>query len=453
MQAGLLTVLHHRLCTLLIAQMVLAAAASTGLHAGPDDEGRIAIIHASQSTIIHDDLRPRPEVLQGLYEAGVRVIGRYLARCRQKGFPTKPLVHGGGRKQDDAAAKHAEADAILQKGFGIISIYQYKSGGEDGELGRIKFTRGHGREDGTQCESTRAFAESRVSRSPRDEGRLDAQAAIMQAGAIRQPAGTAIYFGVDFDFDATNRSQRNGLLAYFREIRDELKRSRNGYLVGAYGNGDALELLMPTDPKAERLIDIAWLSASPSFRGTSKFYNSRRWALAQTQSDNKVVFVGNAGCIDFEHDTDVQNPAVEYTGAWDRSKSGRFYIPKSRTEAVFSGRRFVCNAEGIIPGWKRTSCEGRNEPIKCCDGQRELKRCLKEGNVLCLTRFVRIETPPVSPTDIISIDYFDRGKFERPAPATSLSHSLSIKPFWEAGERNAKPCTCFGSDERIPCPN
>src|SRR5262249_3631261 len=76
------------------------------------DQSRIAIIDAS--------LNIKP-YLDALHSAGVRVIGRYFARCSQPeypGVPEKRLVDNTG-----------EADAILghPAGFGVLSIYQYYS--------------------------------------------------------------------------------------------------------------------------------------------------------------------------------------------------------------------------------------------------------------------------------------------------------------------------------------
>ena len=71
------------------------------------DPGRIAIIDASKNTRAY---------LDALAAAGVRVIGRYYARCAQPGLEEKRLIGNPG-----------EIDAILSHParFGVLSIYQF----------------------------------------------------------------------------------------------------------------------------------------------------------------------------------------------------------------------------------------------------------------------------------------------------------------------------------------
>lgn len=171
-------------------------------HAGDLEDGRIAIVHASQSTI-RDDSENRREVLTHLRDSGVAIVGRYLSRCRQgsknNNFWTKRLINGGTTKRE-------EADAIFHAGLAVISIYQYKSGDSSG---RTKYTRGLREQAPRDCEDTVASRKiaarpnpaDRVSMSAIDEGELDAWAAVSQAHAIGQPARTAIYFGVDYNFN------------------------------------------------------------------------------------------------------------------------------------------------------------------------------------------------------------------------------------------------------------
>src|SRR5262249_16293874 len=78
-----------------------------------ESSGGLAIIDASL------DVRP---FIASLNERGVKVIGRYYARCKQPEIPglgTKRLVDN-----DQGGAKR-EVDALLEAGFGIVSIYQY----------------------------------------------------------------------------------------------------------------------------------------------------------------------------------------------------------------------------------------------------------------------------------------------------------------------------------------
>ena len=66
------------------------------------------------------------------------------------------------------------------------------------------------------------FIANRFPRDARQEASLDAQAAVQQAQSIGQPAGSAIYFGVDFNFAASDTETIDNMISYFREIRDTL---------------------------------------------------------------------------------------------------------------------------------------------------------------------------------------------------------------------------------------
>lgn len=402
--------------------------------AGPFEDGRIAIIHANQSTIIDNNELPRAALLRQLQGAGVKAIGRYLARCREgkkgDGIWTKQIIRGGMKKNE-------EVDAILDGGFGLISIYQYRAGERSGP---IKLTRGLGPEVGTDCEITAASVQIPISKSPADEGMLDSQAAVKQAHLIGQPPNTPIYFAIDYDFKTKDKDQANGLLEYFRQINAELRKKENGFLVGAYGDGDALDLLMGNNEKKEVLADFAWLSPSHSFTGTSKFFNTGRWHLAHSQSENAISLTNSGLCFEFEYDGDIQNKSSQhhYVGAWDRA--GRYVISQERTAAIFDQRRFVCNIEGIAPGIVQKTCNGQSKKLNCSIPS-------------CFARFVRIK-----PTELgqrsgkVTIDFYDYGRFDGDGRVTSLTRSLSEKPlWWNDNDRPKQNCTCFGSDPQKPC--
>jgi hypothetical protein len=400
--------------------------------ADPFKDGRIAIIHANQSAIIDNyEIRRRNNLLQDLQEAGVKVIGRYLARCREdrkgEGRWTKQLIHGGADEKE-------ETDAILDRGFGLISIYQYKSS-ED--TGPIKFTRGLSEEQGQDCEVTDASAQ--ISKRHVDEGELDSQAAVKQAHSIGQPANTPIYFAIDYDFKAKDQEQARGILQYFREVKTELSKKENGYLVGAYGDGDALDLLQGNNDQKEVLIDFAWLSPSHSFSGNSKFFNLGRWHLAHAQAENTIGLTNSGKCFEYEYDVDIQNSSAEYryVGAWDRL--GRYFVPPNRTTAIFDQHRFVCNIRNLAPGPLQKTCKGALEKIQCSISS-------------CFARFVRVK-----PTDLgrrrseVSIDFRDYGRFDGRSPTRSLTRSLSEKPLWDGNDRLKQNCTCFDSNPHKPC--
>jgi hypothetical protein len=402
--------------------------------ADADADGRVAIIHTSTSTIIDNKGNARGNILQQLRDMGVRIVGRYFARCRQGSqggeLWTKPIVHGG-------ASPSKEADAILSAQFAILSIYQYWSGDVTGPK---KFTIGLREKENNGCEVTEASDRIKISMSASDEGQLDAQAAVKQAHAIGQPAGTAIYFGVDFNFNKADRAQVSGVLEYFRRVREELTKDKNRFLVGGYGNGDILSLLLGDNDTKEVLIDFAWLSTSASYAGTSRFHNSGRWHIAHAQSDNHVGFTRFGNCFDFEYDTDIQNKAsfAEYVGAWNRL--GRYLMPAVRTAIIYDQRRFICNIKGVVPGSIRRAC-----------GEAPIARQCSLSS--CFARIVRLKPTQDfrAPTEK-DFDLRDYGTFDGRTSATNLTRSLDVKPLWWTDkDRRSQLCTCYGSDENRPC--
>lgn len=114
------------------------------------------------------------------------MIGRYFSRCQQYRdgkFWRKRLIDGDPKRQD------GEAQAILENGFAIMSIYQYNNR-EEKFAGRVY----------PPCIKTKYEKEIEAASPQAREGILDAEAALAQAEAVKQPKKTVIYFGVDYDF-------------------------------------------------------------------------------------------------------------------------------------------------------------------------------------------------------------------------------------------------------------
>jgi Rv2525c-like, glycoside hydrolase-like domain len=283
------------------------------------DDGRIAIIDASENTTNHP---------ARLKQVGVKVVGRYLARCFQ--WPGKRIV-------DTVGTRNSEIYAILEHGFGILSIYQYFNNS------RYKF-------EGKRQLSTGAFVglpdrdcgKDSSGRTADQEAELDSAAAIEQARMISQPKASAIYFGVDFNFEGDQRT-RDGMVQYFRVVARRLNNA--GYLVGAYGSGDALRLL-----KSEKLIDFAWISASRSFLGSSDFHNSGQWDLFPNWTDTRWFQQRSQGkCTSgFVLDTNIQNGERpgKYIGFWNRT--GKYQVPAAITGRVYAERRFICDGNAHL---------------------------------------------------------------------------------------------------------
>jgi LysM repeat protein len=122
---------------------------------------------------------------------------------------------------------------------------------------------------------------------------------------IGQPAGSAIYFAVDFD--ATPAEVATRIKPYFEGIRDGLAAADGGtarYAVGVYGSGLVCGSLLDSG-----LATLTWLSQSTGFPGSKQFAKDKRYNLIQ--------FLPKSACgIDL--DPDETNPG---------KPSGLFTVP------------------------------------------------------------------------------------------------------------------------------
>jgi uncharacterized protein (TIGR02594 family) len=123
-------------------------------------------------------------------------------------------------------------------------------------------------------------------------GTADAGRALEQAEAIGQPAGSAIYFAVDWDFF------RPADLAVIRGYFEEVSARIGGrYRIGVYGSG-TVALAM----RAAGLAEYVWLSLSTGWSGYEKALASghvgliqkaeKRWPGADFGYDENVVAPG-----------------------------------------------------------------------------------------------------------------------------------------------------------------
>ena len=407
------------------------------IKAGGFEEGRIAIIHSAESTIINNEKQSRgvvenePKLLKQLRDLGVLVVGRYLARCFQPNNPTKTLIRGGPDGQ------LSELNAIFEAKLAVVSIYQYRADDKEGEQ---KFTQGVS-DEGRNCEATPSVRDITNRRSrvkpekwnPADEATLDAEAAVAQADRLGQPKNTAIYFGVDYPYKATKREQ-DGIKAYFKRVHEILTRRERPYRVGAYGSGAVLQMLMN-----DGSIDYRWLSPSRSYAGTTEFYNNGDWHLAQIQWENQIVLASNDQCLQYEHDVDVQNPRYsgEDVGFWFRDLSYR--VAEDRTSKIFAQRRFVCSTRDVKRVPKTKTCPYLPQ---------QAKECSKEAD--CIGLSVRImpgDENSLNP----KVDVWDNGRYELAIPMQRLTRSFAVRPYFYSSNRVSAKCTCAGSDASQPC--
>jgi hypothetical protein len=96
---------------------------------------------------------------------------------------------------------------------------------------------------------------------------------------IGQPAGSAIYFGVDYDVDDDDITNR--ILPYFQGIAQAMQEN-NAYAVyeiGVYGSWIACDRM-----EKSGIVKLAWLAQSSGWGGTADratYAASRQWNLMQ----------------------------------------------------------------------------------------------------------------------------------------------------------------------------
>jgi peptidoglycan hydrolase-like protein with peptidoglycan-binding domain len=95
-------------------------------------------------------------------------------------------------------------------------------------------------------------------------GKKHAAKALLLAAGIGQPAGSAIYFAVDFD--ATAAEVRGPIAAYFQEVSAALAVAPTRYAAGVYGSGLTCRIIRDAG-----LAVFTWLSGSTGFQESAKF--------------------------------------------------------------------------------------------------------------------------------------------------------------------------------------
>jgi hypothetical protein len=118
-------------------------------------------------------------------------------------------------------------------------------------------------------------------------GYWDANSAWRQAAAAGQPAGSAIYFGVDFNARGAALYQVD---QYFRGVNAAfaaISRGGPGYRIGVYGSGAVCDAVTRA-----RLAQYSWLSNAHAWAG---YDNYSAWNIRQH---------GPFGSLSFNHDAD-----------------------------------------------------------------------------------------------------------------------------------------------------
>lgn len=376
---------------------------------------RIAIIDTAYDT--------RP-FLDRLKDRGVVVIGRYYARCDQPeyGLTEKRMINQG--RPSDPGSELAQ---IFAKGFAVLSIYQYYSNAPEKFRGQTR--------DGKALPDA-ACTWTGIARSAVEEAELDVKAALEQAQAVGQPRGTAIYFGVDFNFAEDDAETIDAIVAYFRVIKDHMDAA--GYKTGAYGSGLALQTLRSARDVHGNvgLIDYSWISASRSFSRSSAFHRSGDWHLFQNQVDREW-FGEPQGGSDCSHglplDTNVQNMfQAPDIGFW--RLEGPYVVPEDRTFDIFATRRFACDGDAIVRRHRTSPVDDVIQATHCKGGQTvtvppkiDFANAARVGDM----------------TDALAqVDIDDDGTFDGWTRHGNLTGHFGYKPDWifETARRNARTC-------------
>lgn len=167
-------------------------------------------------------------------------------------------------------------------------------------------------------------------------GREDAEQALRMAAALKQPAGSAIYFGVDGDWPWASMLEQ--VVAYFEDINKAFEGS--GYKVGIYSNGCTCNVI-----REKGLASYFWLSGSTGHSGTQAFYNTGLWTMYQnaldiTLADSKLGV-----------DTNLLNPAANGVfGQFDANSAAGAAHPASLAASLLGGRRFLKASTQIQAG-------------------------------------------------------------------------------------------------------
>ncbi len=229
--------------------------------------------------------RPNHLFFEALVNSGVDTVFRYYSDQNNAGLTCKNVTR-------------RERDLLHDHGLSLAIVYQFEGRGKD------RYTGARAGRDAAFC--------------------------LNRAAAIGQPAGSAIYFGVDSDAALNSDA---GVLDYFREVN----RAFGGrYRVGIYAAGARCDLI-----RRAGLADFFWVPEAPAWSGTRDFMNSGRWTLYQNKTDIEKSRLTRDMGLPLAIDTDMLNPAQGNTiGGFQRDGSEKRY-DAGRLQAIAAARRWV----------------------------------------------------------------------------------------------------------------
>jgi hypothetical protein len=209
-------------------------------------------------------------IIDKLKQNGVTTVFRYYASGFQPDLPEKRLTA-------------EESNALLAANLAIGVVFQFNNNDPD------------------NMNRARGLADATFS--------LDHAKTV-----IKQPPGSAIYFGVDGDFATAN--EQRGVKAYFEAINEVFAAAARPYRIGIYGSGQTCRNL-----DGAGLASLFWLPLSTGWTGSRDFYNDGDWSFYQNFhglriggrfTDTNIVRSGLGDIGTFDRNgpvTNVQQPA------------------------------------------------------------------------------------------------------------------------------------------------
>lgn len=108
------------------------------------------------------------------------------------------------------------------------------------------------------------------------QGALDSHDAITAAKSLGQPAGTPIYFTVDYD--ASLSDIKGPITTYLQAIKKVFETDNYYYALGLYGSGTVLKYF-------ENTYTYTWLAGSTAWSGSSNFDS---WFIKQYDNGTSI---------------------------------------------------------------------------------------------------------------------------------------------------------------------
>ena len=189
------------------------------------------------------------------------------------------------------------AAALRSQGYDFVMRYYSHDAAKNLSLGEARALSAAGLLIGVVWET----AGTHASFFNRAQGVADGGAAFnMARGTIGQPAGSVIYFAVDYD--ATEADLEGPVSDYFAGVQMAFGAAADGlspYAVGVYGSGLCCDTLID-----KQLANLGWLSQSTGFAGSAAYAESARYNLIQKRPARAEVDTG----FDLRFDPDATNP-------------------------------------------------------------------------------------------------------------------------------------------------